>query len=156
METIQLRPYQKEAIDAIQKALACNQKHIVVEIAPGCGKGLVLAKTAEILSKEKLGNVLVLADRLEIKTQIKNVLFNNYRDFVEIDKDRVEIETVQRILRHGDIKVSEYPFVIFYDAVISEKIYELKDCKSGKKYSSDYENICEKIIYSQLICGIMK
>lgn len=129
MIAIQLRPYQMKAIDAIQEALACNQKHIVVEIATGCGKGLILAKTVEILSKRKLGNVLVLADRLEVKTQIKDVLFNNYRDFVEIDKYRVEIETEQKVLRQQDIKVSEYPFVIFYDAVISESIYKTLFCK---------------------------
>lgn len=129
MKAIQLRPYQMEAIAAIQEALSCNQKHIVVEIAAGCGKGLVLAKTVEILSMGKLGNVLVLTDRLEVKAQIKEVLFNDYRDFVEIDKYRVEIETEQKVLRQPNIKVSEYPFVIFYDAVISESIYETLFCK---------------------------
>lgn len=129
MKAIQLRPYQIKAIAAIQEALACNQKHIVVEIAEGCGKGLVLAKTVEILSKRKLGNVLVLVDRLEVKAQIKNALFNNYQDFVEIDKYSVEIETEQKILRQQNIKASEYPFVIFYDAVISESIYEALFCK---------------------------
>ncbi len=129
MKAIQLRPYQMKAIAAIQEALACNQKHIVVEIAEGCGKGLVLAKTVETLSKGKLGNVLVLADRLEVKAQIKDALFNNYQDFVEIDKYLVEIETEQKILRRQNIKASEYSFVIFYDAVISESIYEALFCK---------------------------
>ncbi len=129
MKTIQLRPYQMRAISAIQEALACNQKHIVVEIATGCGKGLVLAKTIEILSKRKLGNVLVLTDRLEVKAQITDVLFNTYSDFVEIDKHRVEIETEQQILRQQETKMREYPFVIFYDAVISEHIYKALFCK---------------------------
>lgn len=129
MEAIHLRPYQIKAISAIQEALACNQKHIVVEMATGCGKGLVLAKTVEMLSKEKLENVLILTDRLEVKAQINNALFNNYRGFVEIDKYRVEIETEQKILRQQNIKTSEYPFIIFYDAVISENVYEALFCK---------------------------
>lgn len=129
MKAIHLRPYQIKAISAIQEALACNQKHIVVEIAAGCGKGLVLAKTVEMISKRNAGNVLVLADRLEVKAQIRDILFNNYRDSVEIDKYRVAIETEQKILRQQDIKVSEYPFVIFYDAVVSERIYEALFCK---------------------------
>lgn len=129
MKAIHLRPYQIKAISAIQEALSHNQKRIVVEMAIGCGKGLVLAKTIEMISKENAGNVLVLTDRLEAKAQIRDIIFNNYRDSVEIDKYRVVIETEQRILRQPDIKVSEYPFIIFYDAVISENIYEALFCK---------------------------
>lgn len=44
MKAIQLRPYQIKAIDAIQEALVRNQKHIVIEMATGCGKGIVLQK----------------------------------------------------------------------------------------------------------------
>lgn len=129
MNAIQLRPHQIEAIDAIQKALDRNQKHIVVEIVNGCGKGLVLAKTVEMLSKGKLGNVLILADRLEVKEQIKEALFKDYQDFVEIDKCSVAIETEQKMLRQQDINTNEYPFVIFYDAVVSESIYDALFCK---------------------------
>ena len=129
MKTAQFRPHQIKAIDAIQAALARNQKHIVVEIASGCGKSLVLAKTVEILLKEKPGNILVLADRLEIKEQIKEALFGDYQDFLQINRYRVTIETVQKILRQQNINVSEYPVVISYDAVVSEKIYEAFRCK---------------------------
>ena len=101
----------------------------MVEIATGCGKELVLAKTVEMLNKENGGNVLVIADRLEVKTQIKDVLFNNCRDFVEIDNQKVEIETEQKMLRQQNINVGEYQFVIFYDAIISERIYEALLCK---------------------------
>lgn len=129
MKATHLRPYQLKAISAIQEALACNQKHIIVEIAAGCGKGLVLAKTVEMIGKGNAGNVLVLAGNLEVKAQTRDILFNNYRDSVEIDKHRVVIETEQRILTQQNIKVSEYSFVIFYDAVLSEKIYEALFCK---------------------------
>lgn len=129
MKASHLRPHQIKAISAIQKALSCNQKHIVIEIATGFGKGLVLAKTIEMLNKENVGNVLVIADRLEVKAQIEDVLFNNYRNSVEIDKQRIKIETEQKMLKQKNINVSEYPFVIFYDAIISERIYEALLCK---------------------------
>ena len=129
MKAIQLRPYQIKAIDAIQEALVRKQKHIVIEMVTGSGKGNVLLKTIEILSKKKLGNILVLVDQLEIKAQIKDLLFNHYQDLVEIDKCSIEVETEQKILRQQNINVSEYSFVIFYDAVISESIYDALFCK---------------------------
>lgn len=128
MKAVQLRSYQRDAIAAIQEALVRNQKHIVVEIVNGCGKGLVLAKTVEMLSKRKPGSVLVLADRMDVKAQIKDELFNNYQDFIKIENYNVAIETVQKMLRQNT-KINEYPFVVFYDAVISERVYEALSCK---------------------------
>ena len=49
MNTFQLKPHQENAISAIKEALACRQKHIVVEMVAGCGKSFVLAKTVDIL-----------------------------------------------------------------------------------------------------------
>lgn len=129
MKEFRFKPHQTKAISAIQDALAQNQKHIVVEIAAGCGKSLVLAKTVEMLSRGKPRGVLVLVDRAEVKAQIKDTLFGDYQGLVEIDKTSVAIETVQKILRQQNIKASEYPFVIFYDAVVSENIYDALFCK---------------------------
>lgn len=39
MEEMQLRPYQIKAIDSVQTALIKGQRHIVVEMAAGTGKG---------------------------------------------------------------------------------------------------------------------
>lgn len=129
MKEYQVKPHQNKAITAIREALARDQKHIVVEIVDGCGKGLVLAKTVEMLSKVRPGNVLVLADRMEVKAQIKDELFNNYQDFVKIDNYNVVIETVQKMLRQQNTQINEYPFVVFYNAAISEHIYEALSCK---------------------------
>lgn len=129
MKADQLRPYQKDAIEAIREAIKRNQKHIVIQIATGCGKSLVLAKTVEMLSRGKPGDVLVLVDRAAVKAQIKDVLFGDYQSLVEIDKPRIVIETVQKIIRQQTIKASEYPFVIFYDAFVSENIYDALSCE---------------------------
>lgn len=54
MKAIQLRPYQIKAMEAIQGALDSGQKHMVVEMASGTGKGFVFAKTVELLHKQTL------------------------------------------------------------------------------------------------------
>lgn len=129
MKETPLRPHQIKAVNAIQEALARKQKRIVIEMVTGCGKGLVLAKTIEILSKKTFGKILVLVDRLEIKAQTKELLFSRYQDFAEIDRSSVEIETEQKILSRQNINAGEYPFVIFYDAAVSESIYKALSCE---------------------------
>ena len=129
MKAIQLRTFQHKAIDAIQNALKRNQKHIVVEIAVGCGKSLVLAKTVEMLSIEQSGRVLIITNRLELKAQIKDVLFNNYQDFVKIDKNSVTVETKQKVLSQRAINTEDYQFVVFFDVPVSETIYKALSCK---------------------------
>ena len=112
MEAIQLRPYQMKAIDAIQEALARKQRRIVVEMAAGCGKGRVLAITAEILSRKQLGNILIVVDHAEIKTQLKRMLFDPDQDSAKADGSRIEIETKREVLRrHRD--PSAHAFVFF-------------------------------------------
>lgn len=129
MKAIRLRSYQIKAIDAIQEALGRKQKHIVVEIATGCGKEIVLAKTVEMLNKQKEGNVLVVTNRLAIKERVEYDLFKTYQDVVEVHKDNVTIETEQRILRHQKEIVDEYQFVIFYDTDVSVNIYNALFCE---------------------------
>ena len=73
MKEFQFKPHQTKAISAIQDALAQNQKHIVVEIAAGCGKSLVLAKTVEMLSRGKPRDVLITKeDYLELRMKNEN------------------------------------------------------------------------------------
>ena len=111
MKAIQLRPYQIKAIKAIQGALDNGQKHIVVEMATGTGKGLVLAKTVELLHKQATSNLLVVTNRLELKENIERNLLNEYRDFVKIDENRVLVTTEQKISHHTDKNFDEYQFI---------------------------------------------
>jgi len=130
MKAIQLRPYQIKAVEAIQCALENRQNHIVVEIAAGTGKGLVLAKTVElILNKQAISNVIVVANRLELQENIERNLFNEYRDFVRIDKNRVIVTTEQKILHHTNKEFNEYQFVVFYESDVSKSVYETLNCK---------------------------
>lgn len=142
MKAIQLRPYQMQAMSAIQGALENGQKHIVVEMATGTGKGLVLAKTVELLHKQAISNVLVITSRMELKENVERNLFDKYRDFVRIDKNRVSITTEKRILRHTNNEFNEYQFVIFDEFDIPESIYETLNCreKTVIVFSAKYTN----------------
>ena len=75
MKNIELRLYQNEAITAVQEAVARGQKNIVVEMAPGCGKGLVFAKTIENLQKKKIDKIRII---LHFKTS-KQGMNTRYR-----------------------------------------------------------------------------
>ena len=67
-------------------------------MATGTGKGLVLAKMVELLHKQATSNLLVVTNKLELKENIERNLFNEYRDFIKIDKNRVVVTTEQKIL----------------------------------------------------------
>ena len=129
MKAIQLRPYQIKAIKDIQGALDNGQKHIVIEMATGTGKGLVLAKTVELLHKQATSNLLVVTNRLELKENIERNLLNEYRDFLKIDENRVLVTTEQKILHHTDKNFDEYQFVIFDEFDVSESVYETLNCR---------------------------
>ncbi|MBR6506201.1 MAG: DEAD/DEAH box helicase family protein [Clostridia bacterium] len=142
MKAIQLRPYQIKAIKAIQGALDNGQKHIVVEMATGTGKGLVLAKAVELLHKQAISNVLVVTNRLELKENIERNLFNEYSDFVRIEQNRVVVTTEQKILHHTNKEFNEYQFVIFDEFDVSESVYEALNCKEKTiiVFSAKYTN----------------
>lgn len=129
MKAIQLRPHQEKAITAIQAALENGQKHIVVEMATGSGKGLVLAKTVELLHKHKAARILVVTNNIELKKNVEHNLFDKYQEFVLIDKDRIKVTTEQRVLRHSDENLNEYQFVIFDETDIAESVYNILDCR---------------------------
>ena len=70
MKTMQLRPYQNEAIEAIKSAIQRGQKRIAVEMIPQSGKGIVLAKIIEYLQESNNDKILIITGNLSIKEQI--------------------------------------------------------------------------------------
>ncbi len=127
MQEIKLRTYQIEAVEAIKKALKRHQKHIVVEMATGSGKGIVLAKTLEYLNCTSQKNILVVTDRMTLKDYIEQEFIN--KTFKEFDKNSILVTTEQRVLRNSNESFNEYQVVIFYDTNVSEKVYEILACK---------------------------
>ncbi len=125
METIKLRPYQIEAIKAIENAVGRGQKQMIVEFPAGFGKKIVLAKTIEKLNELKVGKILVLTSTISLKENIKSELFTNKRDTVFVDESKVFVETEYQILKNKIETKGEYQVVIFYNATMPENIWEI-------------------------------
>lgn len=147
MKAIQMRTYQVEAVKAIHKALARNQKQMVVEMVPGSGKGLVLAKTVEMLHEQSMASILVVTNRMEFKERVEVILFDEYRNFALIDNDRIAVTTERRVLRHPYEELTKYSFIIFYETDISESLYKVLDCreKTVISFSSKYEKKAHRL-----------
>ncbi len=128
METLKLRPYQVQAIDAIQEAIEREQKHMVVEMPAGFGKSIVFAKTIEKINELNKGRILVLARTVVIKEQIERELSTNYQGLIQIERNCIDVETQHRMFTQYAEKISEYQVVIFYDGVIQKEIYETFSC----------------------------
>ena len=124
MEAIKLHPYQIKALDAIQEALDRGQKHIAIEIPTGLGKGIIFAKTVEILNKLATGKILVVARSLIIKEELEKELSTNHQGFLQIYKDNIVVETVKNLVKYYNEKWCEYQYVIFYDVLMSPEEYE--------------------------------
>ncbi|MBS4015968.1 MAG: DEAD/DEAH box helicase family protein [Candidatus Latescibacteria bacterium] len=103
-----LRPYQAEAVKAVQRAVAEGKNRFLLEMATGTGKTLVAGSIIKLYLKT--GNarrVLFLVDRLELENQAKRafdlylkpdyktVIFKENRD--DWQKAEVIITTVQSI-----------------------------------------------------------
>ena len=122
MKATQLRSYQIKAIDAIQEALERNQKHIVIELPAGFGKGLIFAKTVENLNRIKPGKILVATGSISIKKKIEQELSTNFQEFIQVNSNHIAIDTIQRVLKYQEI--NEYPVIILYDASIPKPVCE--------------------------------
>lgn len=125
MKDIHLRPHQIKAVEAIQQALKNHQKHMVVEMPVGCGKGIVLVKTVEILRKQGVDKLLVITGSLNVKEQISHSLYRDYEGPFQIDKYNTIVKTEQWLYRHlGEIK-NEFQFIVFFDAGTQKIVQEL-------------------------------
>ena len=115
MKEFELRPYQKQAISAIQEALIRKQKRIAIEMPPGFGKGMVFAKIVEYLQKTKADKILVVVGNLMLKEQISSKISTNYDGSESICNSNIAVETEHKLINNSDEKISEYSTIISYD-----------------------------------------
>ena len=125
MKDIHLRPHQIKAVEAIQQALKNHQKHMVVEMPVGCGKGIVLVKTVEILRKQGVDKILVITGSLNVKEQISHSLYRDYEGPFQIDKYNTIVKTEQWLYRHLSEIKNEFQFIVFFDAGTQKTVQEL-------------------------------
>ena len=67
MEGMRLQEYQLKAIDSIRRATERGQKQIIVDMPVGYGRGIIVIKTAEIISNLRSGRILILTSTISKK-----------------------------------------------------------------------------------------
>lgn len=121
---MELRPYQKEAIQAIEKDFQSNQRLILV-MATGCGKTIVFSHIAEDFVKQGK-RVLILAHREELLYQAQDKLkaacgiessIEKASHFAD-SKAPVIIASIQTICR--DERLKNYPGGTFGLIIVDE------------------------------------
>ena len=120
-----LRPYQKNAITAIQQAVRKGSDRFLLEMATGTGKTLTSAAIIKLfLRTANARRVLFLVDRLELEDQafkvFKKVLGNDYKSVI-YKENRDD-------WRHAEIVVSTVQSLLFnnkYQALFSPTDFDL-------------------------------
>ncbi len=127
-----LRPYQKKAIHALQRAVKDGKDRFLFEMATGTGKTLTAAAVIKLfLRSGNVQRVLFLVDRLELEDQAKKafiaVLANDYKTVIfkenRDDWRRAEIvvSTVQSFLFNNKYQRLFSP--TDFDLVISDEAH---------------------------------
>lgn len=124
MGKIKLLKHQAEAIHSVKEALEKGKKQMSIDMPTGCGKGIVLAKTVETINELNLGKVLILTSTVSIKKQIEYILAE-HTNVSYIDNGNVLVENIQKIFKNAQDNIFEYELIIFYDTIVSERIYSL-------------------------------
>lgn len=80
-EEITVRPYQTQAMEAVDKAIEKGKRRILIEMATGTGKTLTIAMTMKRLFEAGLiQRVLFLVDRKQLAEQTKDVFTEYLKD----------------------------------------------------------------------------
>ena len=127
-----LRPYQVNAIRAVQQQVQQNKKRFLWEMATGTGKTLTAAAIIKLfLRTGNATRVLFLVDRLELETQAQkafiNYLKNDYSTVIykekrdDWGKAEIVVTTVQSLLFNNKYKTLFSP--TDFDLVISDEAH---------------------------------
>jgi len=127
-----LRGYQKQAVHAIQKAIAKGRDRFLLEMATGTGKTLTSAAVIKLfLRTGNARRVLFLVDRLELEDQalkaFKKVLANDYKSVIyKENRDdwrhaEIVVTTVQSLLFNNKYQSLFSP--TDFDLVISDEAH---------------------------------
>jgi type I restriction enzyme R subunit len=128
----QLRPYQVQAVDALQESVKNGNQRFLFEMATGTGKTLVSAAVIKLFLKS--GNahrILFLVDRLELESQaqkaFKQYLGKDFRSVIYKDNRdswqnaNIVVSTVQTFLANDRYKKEFSP--TDFELVISDEAH---------------------------------
>jgi len=166
-----LRPYQQEAIEAVEKAVAEGQDHILLAMATGTGKTrLAIALMYELLRTKRFRRILFLVDRNALGRQTLDAMSTtDTSGFLKFDEvfpvadlarkfpeatDRVQVATVQAMIRRVfDDPSAERPTPGTYDLIIVDEAHrgytldaELREDDLGFRNLDDYLSAYRRVL----------
>ncbi len=121
---MELRPYQKEAVEAVQREWEAGRKHTLLVIPTGGGKTIIFS---ELTRQESVkGRVLILAHRDELIRQAADKLYRSTGIFAGIEKGMessggmfdVTVASVQTLCRPN--RLEKYPPDFFRVVIVDE------------------------------------
>ncbi len=167
-----LRPYQEDAIEAIEKAIEGGSRDVLVSMATGTGKTrAAIALMYRLLKHKRCRRILFLVDRKALGRQTADALETTELDgmlnFAQIYKvagldkkvpdpeDQVQVATVQsliaRILNEPD--VAQRPTPGTFDCIIVDEAHrgytldaELRESDLGFRNLEDYQSAYRQVL----------
>lgn len=166
-----LRPYQKDAIEAVQAALSEGQRAMLLAMATGTGKTrLAIALMYELLRTKRFRRILFLVDRNALGRQTLDAMSTtDTAGFLKFDQvfpvadltskfpeatDRVQVATVQAMMRRlATENVGERPTPGTYDLIIVDEAHrgytldaELREDDLGFRSLDDYLSAYRRVL----------
>ena len=166
-----LRPYQEQAIEAVQSAIAAGQPNILLAMATGTGKTrLAIALMYELLRRKRFRQILFLVDRNALGRQTLDAMSTtDTSGFLKFDQvfpvadlakkfpeatDRVQVATVQAMIRRiFEDPDAERPTPGTYDLIIVDEAHrgytldaELRDEDLGFRNLEDYLSAYRRVL----------
>ncbi|MGO6738026.1 type I restriction-modification system endonuclease [Rhizobium ruizarguesonis] len=167
-----MRPYQEEAIAAVENAIVAGQREILVSMATGTGKTRTsIALMYRLLKHKRFRRILFLVDRKALGKQTNDALetteIEGMLNFAQIykvaglekkvpeDEDQVQVATVQsliaRILNEPD--PAKRPTPGTFDCIIVDEAHrgytldaELRESDIGFRNLDDYQSAYRQIL----------
>lgn len=166
-----LRPYQREALAEVEKALEQGRRHILLAMATGTGKTrLAIALMYELLRRKRFRRILFLVDRNALGRQTLDAMSTtDTSGFLKFDQvfpvadlakkfpeatDRVQVATVQAMIRRVfDAPDAERPTPGTYDLIIVDEAHrgytldaELREDDLGFRNLEDYLSAYSRVL----------
>lgn len=166
-----LRPYQQDAIAAVEKAVGEGQRDILLAMATGTGKTrLAIALMYELLRRKRFRRILFLVDRNALGRQTLDAMSTtDTSGFLKFDEvfpvadlarkfpeatDRVQVATVQAMIRRVfDDPDAGRPTPGTYDLIIVDEAHrgytldaELREDDLGFRNLDDYLSAYRRVL----------